>query len=370
MNELDNARRDINEIDAEMAKLFERRMKVSVAVAEYKKAHGLSIKDEDREREVIEKNRSLLSDSSLESYYVRFLKNNMSLSCEYQSRLINGLRVTYCGTEGAFGYIAAKRMFPEATLTAFRDFKSAYEAVESGEYDCAVLPLENSTEGEVGEVMDLIFGGNLYINQVIDLPVTHDLIACPGADMTTIKKVVSHPQALAQCGEYLRAHSLPTEAESNTAVAAKKLSESGDTSVAAIASAETAELYGLKILDTAINDSKDNTTRFAAFSMAQNKPAGNTKRADENFILVFTVQNEAGALAQTLNIIGAHGYNMRSLRSRPMRDLRWNYYFYIEAEGNINTQNGRDMLTELSAVCAKLRMAGSYYSKEVAKAIK
>lgn len=121
-------------------------------------------------------------------------------------------------------------------------------------------------------------------------------------------------------------------------------------------------MFGLKLIDKVINDSKTNTTRFAALSRAQNRPAGMSSRAEENFILVFTVKNEAGALAQTLNIIGAHGFNMRNLRSRPMKGLQWNYFFYIEAEGNVNNENGRDMLRELSAVCAKLKLVGTYYS--------
>ena len=121
-------------------------------------------------------------------------------------------------------------------------------------------------------------------------------------------------------------------------------------------------MFGLKIVDKVINDSRTNTTRFAALSRAQNRPASMSSCAEENFILVFTVKNEAGALAQTLNIIGAHGFNMRNLRSRPMKDLQWNYFFYIVAEGNINNENGRDMLRELSAICAKLKLVGTYYS--------
>ena len=116
------------------------------------------------------------------------------------------------------------------------------------------------------------------------------------------------------------------------------------------------------MLDRTINDVKNNTTRFAAFSRAQNRPTTPKKREDESFILVFTVRNEAGSLAQTLNIIGAHGFNMRSLRSRPMKELQWNYFFYIEAEGSIYNENGQDMLRELSAICAKLRLVGTYYT--------
>ena len=362
MNELEVSRKEITRIDAEMAKLFEERMQVCQAIAAYKKEHGLSIRDCSREADLINRNRRLIQSSDVESYYVQFLQKTIDLSCDYQSRLIHGMRVTYCGVEGAFAYIAAKRMFPEAELVAFSDFAEAYQAVERGEYDCAVLPLENSSAGEVGTVMDLLFSGSLYVNQVVDLPVLHNLMAVEGADLDGIRTVVSHPQALQQCADYIRRRGWETRAYSNTALAAKYVKESDDPTLAAIASDETASIFGLKLLDTGINDSKINSTRFAAFSRSQNRPVTVKKREDENFILAFTVQNEAGALAQTLNIIGAHGFNMRNLRSRPMKDLQWSYFFYIEAEGNINNENGQDMLRELSAVCAKLRLVGTYYA--------
>ena len=130
--------------------------------------------------------------------------------------------------------------------------------------------------------------------------------------------------------------------------------------LAAIASDETANIFGLKILEGGINESKNNTTRFAAFSRVQNKENSNKKQMNDHFILVFTVKNEAGALAKTLDIIGAHGYNMRNLRSRPMKELMWSYYFYIEADGNINTEDGKDMLRELGATCDRLKLAGTY----------
>ena len=364
MKELDQLRTEINGIDTEMASLFEKRMKVCGQIAEYKKKNGLSVRDLTREAELIEKNRSLINDPTLEPYYVRFLKNTVEVSCEYQSYLMNGMKVAYSGTEGAYAYIAAKKMYPSATLTAFPDFRSAYNAVESGEYDCAVLPLENSYAGEVGDVMDMIFSGSLYINQVIDLDISHCLIGTEESDIKKVKTVISHPQALAQCDDYIRSHDYSTRSCSNTAIAAKQLKEVNDPSLAAIASPETAEIFGLKILDSGINSSRTNTTRFAAFSGSRNSLSYTKKREDENFILVFTVKNEAGALAQTLNIIGAHGFNMRTLRSRPMKELLWNYYFYVEAEGNIETEDGADMLRELSALCAKLRLAGTYYTSK------
>ncbi len=365
MNELEMSRKEIGRIDEEMARLFESRMKACEKIAKYKKECGLSIRDHAREIELINRNRQYIERADVETYYVQFLRNTIDISCEYQSRVMHGMKVTYCGVEGAFAYIAAKRMFPEAELVAFSSFIDAYQAVERGEYDCAVLPLENSYAGEVGTVMDLIFSGGLYVNQVIDLPIVQNLVGVEGARFDDIKTVVSHPQALQQCENYIRRRGVNTETYSNTALAAKHVKELNDKTVAAIAAEETAELFGLKVLEGEINDSKNNSTRFAAFSRAQNRPVSTGKREDENFILVFTVQNEAGALAQTLNIIGAHGFNMRNLRSRPMKDLQWNYFFYIEAEGNINTENGRDMLRELKAICAKLKLVGTYYSNNV-----
>lgn len=365
MSKLEDARKEINRIDAEMAALFEERMKASETIAAHKKENGLSIRDYAREKDLISKNIGYIKNPDIEPYYVKFIKSTIDISCEYQSKLMSGLKVAYCGTIGAFAYIAAKKMFPEAELIAFTDFADAYEAVENGKYDCAVLPLENSYAGEVGAVMDLMFSGELYVNQVLDVPIVHDLVACKGTEIGRIKKVISHPQALSQCSEYIREHSFASEAYSNTALAAKYVKELNDPTVAAIASSEAVDEFGLEILDQGINDSKNNTTRFASFSRVKNLPAHTEKHKDENFLLVFTVKNEAGSLAGALNIIGAHGFNMRSLRSRPMKELEWNYYFYVEAEGNINTENGNEMLRELSAVCAKVKTVGSYYADDL-----
>ena len=362
MDDLQQIRQQITDIDEKMARLFEERMKACEAVAAYKKERGLPVRDPAREAAMTERYRAFIGTEAIESYYIPFLKNTIELSCRYQTRLNAGIQVAYCGVEGAFAHIAAKQMFPQSEPTAFKDFTDAYQAVESGEYDCAVLPLENSYAGEVGTVMDLIFSGELYVNRVLDLPVRHNLLVNAGATLDSVQTVISHPQALQQCSAFLRQNGLNTQEYSNTAAAAKFVKDSGDLTVAAIASEETAEIFGLEILRSDIQDVQTNHTRFAALSRVPNRAVSGSVRDDENFILVFTVKNQAGALAQTLNIIGAHGFNMRSLRSRPMKDLQWNYYFYMEAEGNIHGENGRDMLRELSAVCARLKLVGTFCS--------
>ncbi|MGN0790820.1 MAG: bifunctional chorismate mutase/prephenate dehydratase [Christensenellales bacterium] len=362
MKDIRNLRKEINEIDLQMASLFEKRMNVCKEIAVYKKENGLSVRDKVREEEVIKNNSRIIESPEIRPYYVEFIRNAIDISCEYQSAIVRDMRVSYCGTEGAFAHVAAGKMFPSAEFIAYPDFRSAYSAVEKGECDCAVLPIENSYAGEVGTVTDLMFSGDLFINEIIDVPVEHCLMTLPGTKIEDIRKVISHPQALAQCERFIEECGFETQSYSNTALAAEFVSKNGDKTVAAIASEDTAAIFGLEIIKKPVNDNGNNTTRFASFSRTENKPVSGAKREDENFILVFTVQNESGALAGALNIIGAHGFNMRTLRSRPMKNLKWNYYFYIEAEGNVHTENGRDMMRELSALCAKLKLVGSYFS--------
>ena len=357
MNKLEEARKIINETDKEMASLFVKRMEAAKLVSEYKAERGLPILDQSRENEVIAKNSVFVEDETLRSYYVSFLKETMGISRKYQQMLQEGLNVAYSGVEGAFANIAAKNIFPTAKQIPFGDFTSAYEAVENGECECAVLPLENSYAGEVDQVLDIMFQGSLHINGIYDLEVTHNLLGLPGATINDIKTVISHPQALEQCTNFIKKHGFETVRANNTAIAAQNVVEGKDKSVAAIASRDTAKLYGLDILEKHINESNHNTTRFAVFSRTESIPS--PKEDDLRFIMVFTVRNEAGALAEAINIIGDCGFNMRSIRSRPMKDLMWKYYFYVEADGNPYSEKGKQMMNDLSEYCEHLRIIGS-----------
>ncbi|MBQ8174089.1 MAG: chorismate mutase [Clostridia bacterium] len=355
--DLTEARAQIDEIDKEMARLFCRRMDAVRAVAAYKQKNGLPVLDEARESVVIERNAARVEDEEMRGYYVQYLQENMKISRRFQEKLLKGMRVAFCGVEGAFAAIAAGKIFPSAQRVPYPDFRAAYDAVVSGECDSAVLPIENSTAGEVGNVLDMMFSGSLQVAGVYDLFIAQHLMACPGTHRADIKKVISHPQALAQCAEYLREHGYETESYENTALAACYVAQAGDPTLAAIASDETAELYGLKILEKNINHKNMNTTRFAVLSRSV--------RADSvakgyHSILMFTVSNEAGSLAEAVGIIGKYGYNMRCLRSRPMKELMWQYYFYVETEGSLTTERGREMLAEMKGCCDKLKVLGSF----------
>lgn len=358
MEDLKKIREKITEIDNQMAQLFEARMRQVAKVAEYKRQNGLPIYDPKRENEVIAKGEARVADPELKSYYGQFLRDVMAVSRRYQARLLEGLRVAYCGTEGAFAHIAASRIFPMGKKIAYSGFPKAYEAVVQGACDCAVLPVENSFAGDVDQVNDLMFTGPLHINGMYDLAVTHDLLTVPGATMDDIKTVVSHPQALSQCANFIREHELEEVEYSNTALAAAYVREQNDRHIAAIGSAESAKMAGLSVLASGINDDRSNTTRFAVFSAADSRTSGNN--GNTFFSLVFTARNEAGALAEALSIIGRHGFNMRTLRSRPMKDLLWQYYFYVEAAGDIYSPNGQACVEEMKSCCDKIKIVGAY----------
>lgn len=354
-SKLDEARSIINEVDSQMQALFVKRMRAAEMVFEHKKEFGLPILDKKREDAVIEKNAAAIEDEVIKGYYIDYLKHVMAVSRAYQYRMQSGLKVAYSGVEGAFAHIAAGRIFPDSSRISHRDFKSAYDSVVKGECDVAVLPIENSYAGEVGQTIDLIFSGNLFINGIYELEIHQNLLGLPDASVEDIKTVTSHSQALSQCHDYIALREFETEEANNTAVAAKSVADMKDKSRGAIASVETAKIYGLKVLEANINKSGENTTRFAVLS----KVKANSQ-ALSNSVLMFTVKNEAGSLANAISIIGKYGYNMTALRSRPLKKHSWQYYFYIEIDGTTECEDGKKMIDELSAVCDKLKIAGTF----------
>ncbi|MBR2953046.1 MAG: chorismate mutase [Clostridia bacterium] len=360
MSELQKARETINKVDKEMARLFEMRMDAAKVVASYKQKNGLPVDDFARENEIIERNTEYIQNEDYKSYYVNFLKKNIKLSKNLQHRLLEGMTVAYSGVEGAFANIAAQRIFPSARCFPYADFKTAYRAVEKGECDCVVLPIENSFNGDVGNVLDLAFFGSLYINGVYEAEVVQNLLGVKGASLSDVRKVISHPQALGQCATYIEKHNFETENAVNTAIAAKSVAEMNDKSIAAIGSVKAAEQFGLQVLSEKINDSGANTTRFAVFSRSNRNPTP----LDERFIMLFTVKNTAGSLGEAISVIGQHGFNLKALKSRPTKELVWDYFFYVEGEGNINSEQGKAMLTQLKECCSNLKIVGSY-EKEV-----
>lgn len=356
MADLEKAREIISAVDKEMVTLFEKRMKAAELVACYKKEHGLQIFDGAREAALLERNAGLVENDNYRSYYVSFLQHTIDLSKAYQRRLMEGMRVAYSGVKGAFAEIAAGKIFPDAAAVPYTDFAAAYEAVEKDECDVAILPIENSYNGDVGQVMDLAHFGSLHINGIYDLEVTQNLLALPGTELSDIQEVISHPQALGQCAEFIRRHGWKETQAVNTAVAARAVAKSGRKDLAAIGSAEAGELYGLETLEGHIEESSGNTTRFAVFSRSAKAPAP----GDNRFVMTFTVGNRAGALGEAVSVIGKQGFNLASLKSRPTKNANWDYYFFVEGEGNIHSEPGKEMVDKLTRCCNSVKVLGSF----------
>lgn len=355
-SDIAEARKNIDRIDREMAELFAERMQAAAVVAAYKEEHGLPVEDKAREAEMIARNTERLP-PAYRPYYRNFLVGTITESKRYQRLLVSGLRVAYSGVEGAFAHVATMRIFGEpGEKVACPDFATAYRSVESGACHCAVLPIENSYAGDVGQVMDLAWRGSLTISGIYDLPLSQCLLAKPGVTLAEVREVVSHPQALAQCQPYLRRQGWIQTTAVNTAVAARTVAAGERREVAVIAARETAELYGLQVLENDINEQKSNTTRFAVFSPA----ACEVKPSDNHFVLLFSCKNQPGALGDAISVISRHDYNLKCLKSHPTGVENWAYYFYAEGEGNLGTEAGQTMRRELERVCNSVRVLGSF----------
>ena len=276
------------------------------------------------------------------------------------------LKIAYSGIEGSFAAMAVGGIFPEAEKISCRTFREAYDAVGNGLAEAAVLPIENSYAGEVGQVSDLMFSGSLQVIGVYELSISQCLLGIEGSAVESIKTVISHPQALEQCGEYIAHHGFESIPYENTARAAKEVADRKDVAVGAIASSETAKLYGLSILQYDINESSQNVTRFAVFTRrdSSNEATEKAKQTPKNTIMIFTIRDFAGALARAISIIGKHNYNMRVIRSRPVKEFNWQYYFYTEIEGVLDSEEGWRMLEQLKTACEKIKVIGTYTPDE------
>ena len=273
-------------------------------------------------------------------------------------------KIAYCGIEGAFANIAARNIFPSEELVSFSSFAQAYDAVEKGMCHFAVLPLENSFAGDVRGVFDLLFRGPLFISNVFEFRISQTLLGVEGAEISDIKTVYSHQQALDQCTQFIADHGFQTIPFVNTAMAAKEVAQKGDKASAAIASEEAGRLYGLKVLAKGINQDTENTTRFAVLS--QNAFEGQDDAPKYVSYLMFNVKNVPGALSSAIKIISKKDYNLISLHSHPVQNAPWEYYFYAEVEGSLMSRNGQKLIDKLKKCCLSVKVIGQIPERQEA----
>jgi prephenate dehydratase len=265
------------------------------------------------------------------------------------------MKVAFQGEAGAYSEQAVFGYFGSVETLPCESFDAAFEAVNSGKCDSALIPIENSLAGSIHQNYDLLLRHNLYIAGEYLLRVQHCLIAMPGVQKEDIKKAISHPQALGQCAGYLRGLGLKMEPVYDTAGSVKMLKESGARDTAAIASRRAAEIYGMQILEEGIEDNPENYTRFLAISTESIKPEGEAKTS-----IVFTLKNVPGALFKALSVFALRDIDLTKIESRPLVGKPWEYLFYIDFIGATHEERAKRALDHLGEYAVTLRVLGSY----------
>ncbi|MBC7173620.1 MAG: prephenate dehydratase, partial [Polyangiaceae bacterium] len=272
------------------------------------------------------------------------------------------LVVGYQGGEGAYSHMAAQRHFgarsSAVVCEGFSDFRSMLDAVKSGYLDYAVLPIENSIAGSINESYDLLASMDLFLVGEEIQPVQHCLIALDDVPLSHIRRVYSHPVALAQCGRFLRGLvGCHIEAYNDTALAVAKVRDDQDPSQAAIASEEAARLYGLPVIRRDIADQEANYTRMVIVSR---EPASYDTRIACKTSLILSTRHEQGALYRCIEVLARHGLNLTKLESRPKPGTAFEYLFYIDFEGNVADESVAQAIEALDPNAEFVRVLGSY----------
>jgi prephenate dehydratase len=269
--------------------------------------------------------------------------------------------VAFQGERGAYGEMAAIQYFPKAKLMPKKTFQDVFDAAEIGAADYAVVPVENSIEGSVNEIYDLLLQTKMNVIGEVYQRVRHCLIANRNA--RKIRHVHSHPQALAQCRGYLRRKKLESVPAYDTAGAVKMIKENKMLDSAAIASKRAAELFNMEILDEGIEDRKNNYTRFLMLSIKRMK--GGTTEGHYKTSIIFSVKHVPGALFGIIGEFAIRGINLTKIESRPTKETPWEYNFYVDFEGHAQDKLVKEALRSINPKISYIKILGSYRKAEL-----
>lgn len=268
--------------------------------------------------------------------------------------------IGFQGTAGANSNLACTKFYPDLEAKAYPTFFDVFKAVESGEVECGMIPLENSYAGRVSEIHNLLQDRNVFIVAEHFLPITHTLAGLDGAKLEDVKEVLSHPQALMQCQNNLRELGMKLREFSNTAEAAKYVAGQADKSKAALCSLVAAELYGLKIIKENMQDAGGNTTTFIVISKNSFEP--DPKVAPVVTTLLFTIRNIPGSLYKALGGFATNGVNMVKLESYIPGGVSKQAKFFITIDGHPHEKNVAMALEELGFFTKNVKLIGVYYA--------
>lgn len=370
--DLKELRNQIDDIDSEILKLFSKRMEVCRGVAEYKKEHDLPVMQGGREKQVLERVRANAPEDLRDGAAMLF-QNIMDISKCLQNEEIerthklfspkpfipeNAAKIACQGTAGAYSEAACKKLFGDKPAVFYHEFEDVFNAVESGEADYGILPLENSTIGTISETYSLMSKHSFNICSLVRVEITHCLAAAECAALETVKRVYSKEEALSQCSEYIKNHGLARREYANTALSAEYVKEKNTPEAACICSKACAEMYGLKILDDRIADAYPNYTRFICFSRDYIAPE------DADTISVcMTVPNTPGSLYRMLTKFSIAGLNLTKIESKNIAGSDFEVLFYLDFKGSCSDEKVVALLHDFENEMTFFRFLGSF--KEV-----
>lgn len=359
MKNLEELRLEIDKIDKEIVELFEKRMERVSEVSAFKAHHKLPVLNSIREAEVIEKNAEYLQNQDLKPYLKDFYIKLMDLSKDYQRSKIEdpkGLNICFQGTLGSYSEEALYEYFGKDVKThAVKEFEDVFKKLKDDNIDYGVLPIENSSTGAITEVYDLLRAYGLFIVGNMTLRINHNLMGLQGTSLEDIDTLYSHPQAFKQCSKYLKDKKLTLIDYQNTAVSAELVKMKNEKNLGAIASKRAADINGLKILKTHINNDDNNYTRFIIIGKQLEK-----KPTNDAISIVFSSPNKAGALYDSLGIFKENNLNMTRIESRPVVGKPWEYFFYIDFEGDIGSIEVLRAIEYIKNESSYFKLLGSY----------
>jgi len=373
--QLDHLRGEVDSIDDGILGLLARRREVARKIAAEKHRAERPFRDDLREEALLIERLSAAGKYQLDADLVsrvweQILADSLRVQFDYVQNSVNGRKdaviIAIQGVEGSNSHQAALALTPNMNERAFvpcNRFGDAITAVKDGRANIAVLPIENTTSGAIAEVYDLLLDKKVSIVGEVKIHVKHCLVGVPGASIADLKTIHGHPQAVAQCSNFLAGlPDIDVVYATDTALSARRIAEINNPAVAALANEEAARIYGLDVLESGINNRKTNYTRFVAIAA---EPATVDPQVPAKTSLVLSVSNEPGSLAEVLNAFRAEEIALVKLESRPTINNAWQEMFYMDFEGNVGDQRVQRVLEEVRRHTMYLRVLGTYPSRDL-----
>lgn len=376
---LDDLRKDIDKVDKELIKLFEKRMDVATKIAEYKKKNDMNVLDAQRQRQKLADICEQTEDDDMKRYLRTLYSVIFELSCSKQNKLLKkdtdlikkinkaiektdrmfpqAALVACQGVEGAYSQHACEKLFESPNIMYMNTFEGVFNAIDKGLCRYGMLPLENSTAGSVNAIYDLMQKYDAYIVRSVRVKIDHNLLVKKGTKLKEIREIYSHEQAINQCSEYIKklGNKVKVTVCENTAMAAKFVAESDRKDVAALSSRACAELYGLECLAGSVQDKGNNYTRFICISKKLEIYPGSDKTS-----IMMILPHKPGALYKVLSRFYAVGINLEKLESRPLPDRDFEFMFYFDLNTSIYSEQYAQIINELDELCEEYKYLGSY----------